>query len=177
MDKRIILNAAQIQLTIERLCFEIFEQYNSFENVVIIGIQPRGSLFARRLLPILEKLYSTKILYGDLDITFHRDDFKTKSTPTNANITTIDFLTENKNVILIDDVLYTGRTIRAALDALMNFGRPQTVELVTLIDRRFNRELPIQADYIGKVVDTVEDLDVAIEWGENTNAFFTNKQS
>jgi pyrimidine operon attenuation protein/uracil phosphoribosyltransferase len=102
---------------------------------------------------------------------------KQKSTPTNANITTIDFLIENKNVILIDDVLYTGRTIRAALDALMNFGRPQTVELVTLIDRRFNRELPIQADYIGKVVDTVEDLDVAIEWGENTNAFFTNKQS
>ncbi len=173
MDKRVILDTPQLLLTVDRLCYEIFENYHSVDSLVLIGIQPRGIFLAGRIRHAIEKLYGKNIAYGTLDITFYRDDFRTKSKPAQANATTIDFLLENKQIIIIDDVLYTGRTIRAALDALMDFGRPKSVELLTLIDRRFNRELPIQADYIGKIVDTVEDVEVQVEWSESPKVFFT----
>lgn len=173
MDKRVILDTPQLLLTVDRLCYEVFENYQNTESLILIGIQPRGIHLAQRIHKSIEKLYNNSIAYGTLDITFYRDDFRTKSKPTQANATSIDFLLEGKQIVMIDDVLYTGRTIRAALDALMDFGRPQSVELLTLIDRRFNRELPIQADYIGKVVDTVEDVEVQVEWSESPQVFFT----
>lgn len=173
MDKRLILDTPQLLHTVDRLCYEIFENYPHTENLVLIGIQPRGIHLAESMRRILETLIGKPVAHGTLDITFYRDDFKTKSKPIQANATSLDFLLENKQIILIDDVLYTGRTIRAALDALMDFGRPKSVELLTLIDRRFNRELPIQADYIGKIVDTVEDVDVQVEWSDTPQVFFT----
>lgn len=173
MDKRLILDTPQLLHTVDRLCYEIFENYPHTENLVLIGIQPRGIHLAESMRRILETLIGKPVAHGTLDITFYRDDFKTKSKPIQANATSIDFILENKQIILIDDVLYTGRTIRAALDALMDFGRPKSVELLTLIDRRFNRELPIQADYIGKIVDTVEDVDVQVEWSDTPQVFFT----
>jgi pyrimidine operon attenuation protein/uracil phosphoribosyltransferase len=173
MDKRVILDTPQLLLTVDRLCYEIFENYHNTESLVLIGIQPRGIHLAERIHKAIENLYQNSIAYGTLDITFYRDDFRTKSKPAQANATSIDFLLEGKQIVIVDDVLYTGRTIRAALDALMDFGRPHSVELLTLIDRRFNRELPIQADYIGKVVDTVEDVEVQVEWSESPQVFFT----
>ena len=107
-----------------------------------------------------------EIVCGNLDITFFRDDFRRREKPLIPSITNIDFSLENKKVILVDDVLYTGRTIRAGLDALLTFGRPSKVELLVLIDRRFRRDLPIQADYVGKMVDSLISERVSVEWEE-----------
>jgi pyrimidine operon attenuation protein/uracil phosphoribosyltransferase len=116
---------------------------------------------------MLEFILGHEIQAGNLDITFHRDDFRRRETPLLPSITNIDFSIENKRIILIDDVLFTGRTIRAGLDALLTFGRPSQVQLLALIDRRFSRDLPIQADYIGKTVDTLTSERVAVEWKES----------
>ena len=115
----------------------------------------------------MQLLFGSNFLFSNLDITFHRDDFRRRETPLLPSITNIDFSIENKRIILIDDVLFTGRTIRAGLDALLTFGRPSQVQLLALIDRRFSRDLPIQADYIGKTVDTLASERVAVEWKES----------
>jgi pyrimidine operon attenuation protein/uracil phosphoribosyltransferase len=114
----------------------------------------------------LEQILGKEVLCGTLDITFYRDDFRRTEKPLIPSVTNIDFVIENKKVVLVDDVLYTGRTIRSGLDALLAFGRPQKVELLTLVDRRFRRDLPIQADYIGKTVDTLVSERVSVEWKE-----------
>ena len=150
---KVILNQAQLELTIKRLVLEIIENYQGFDDFAIIGLQPRGVLFSRMLKQMLDKEIKN-LNYGELDITFYRDDYRRKDTVLLPNKVNIEFDIENKNILLIDDVLYTGRTIRAALDALADFGRPKKVELMTLIDRRYNRELPIEADYVGQTVDT-----------------------
>ncbi len=162
MSDSILLNGKQIQLTIERLSREVIESIN-FQNTVIIGVQPRGVLLAEKIHAKILELTQKEIPFGRLDTTFHRDDFR-RGKSLNAKQTEIDFQMEGKNVLLIDDVLYTGRTIRAALDALLSFGRPQKIELLVLIDRRFNRELPIQPDFVGRVVDTIEAVDVEVQW-------------
>lgn len=107
-----------------------------------------------------------KIEYGKLDITFYRDDFRIRKAPLKANTTEIDFLVEDKKVILVDDVLYTGRTVQAALTALQHYGRPKSVELMTMVDRRFNRHLPIQSDYTGMTIDALDEAYVKVEWVE-----------
>ncbi|HLG03331.1 MAG TPA: bifunctional pyr operon transcriptional regulator/uracil phosphoribosyltransferase PyrR, partial [Bacteroidia bacterium] len=128
-------------------------------------LQPRGVFMARRIRKILQQILSKEnILLGEMDVTFHRDDFRKKDLVPNR--TSIDFIIEDKNVILVDDVLYTGRTIRAGLDAMMAFGRPKDVELLVLIDRRFSRNLPIQAKYIGRTIDTIASEKVKVEWKE-----------
>lgn len=133
------------------------------KDVVFIGIQPRGVQVAGKLMESIQLLSADeKPQYGILDITFYRDDVRDELHV--AGTTDIGFSIEGKKVILIDDVLYTGRTIRAALDALQDFGRPQKVELCVLVDRRFNRELPIQPDYCGKAIDTVTSQKVKVEW-------------
>ena len=162
MSETILLNGNQIQLTIERLSREVIESIH-FSSTVIIGVQPRGVLLAEKIHQKILELTKINIPFGKIDTTFHRDDFRRGKT-LNAKVTDIDFLIEEKNVILIDDVLYTGRTIRAAIDALMSFGRPTKIELLVLIDRRFNRELPIQPDFVGNVVDTIEKVDVEVHW-------------
>lgn len=167
MSDTVLLNGNQIQLTIERLSREVIESIN-FSNTVIIGVQPRGVLLAEKIHQRISSLTGQELPFGKIDTTFHRDDFR-RGKSLNAKTTEIDFHIEEKEVLLIDDVLYTGRTIRAAMDALLSFGRPKKVELLVLIDRRFNRELPIQPDFIGRVVDTIEKVDVEVKWATNTN--------
>lgn len=162
-----ILDHKQLELSLKRLCKQLIENHDDFENTVVIGLQPRGVFFADRIVELLqEMLPASNIQHGNLDATFYRDDFMHRDAPVMAKETTIDFSVENKKVILIDDVLYTGRTIRAALDALTDFGRPAKVELMVLINRRFKRHLPISPDYIGKHVDSITSQKVKVEWGE-----------
>tara|TARA_B100000809_G_scaffold239261_1_gene260669 strand:- start:88 stop:621 length:534 start_codon:yes stop_codon:yes gene_type:complete len=166
MENRIVLNSKHFEITLKRLASELKENHQNFDNTVLIGLQSRGIHVLERLKSIIETDLDTKLQCGQLDITFYRDDFRRRDTPLIPSVTNIDFIIENKNVVLIDDVLFSGRTIRAALDALLAFGRPNRVELLTFIDRRFKRHLPIQADYIGKVVDTLTGERVSVEWRE-----------
>jgi pyrimidine operon attenuation protein / uracil phosphoribosyltransferase len=162
---RILLSGKAFELTIERLCYQLIEDHEDFSEVCFIGIQPRGVLLSDRLMERMSLLFpGFQFSYGKLDITFYRDDFRTRNKPLSASVTNIDFLVENKEVILIDDVLYTGRTIHAALSAIQHFGRPANVKLLTLVDRRFNRELPVQADYVGLTVDALDDAYVKVMW-------------
>ncbi len=177
-----ILAKERFKLTIERLCHELIEKYEDFSETCIIGVQERGVLLADRVIERL-KVLSPKITieYGKLDITFYRDDFRTRTEPLKASSTEIDFLIENKKVILIDDVLYTGRTIQASLAALQDFGRPAQVELLTLVDRRFNRHLPICSDYTGITVDALDEAYVKVEWenldGQDRILLFSAKRN
>ncbi len=164
---RKFLDARNIAIITQRLCYELIENHDDFSNSAIIGLQPRGVHFARKLRDALQKSINKNILYGELDFTFYRDDFRTKELDIEANEVNIDFTIEGKKIILVDDVLYTGRSVRSALDALNDFGRPQHVELLVLIDRRYNREFPIEADYIGKQVDTRADDKVKVSWDED----------
>ena len=166
MEKQVILNSRHFELTIKRLCYELIEQHNDFSNTVLIGLQPRGVNVVTRIKSQLEQILGKEVLCGTLDITFYRDDFRRTEKPLIPSVTNIDFVIENKKVVLVDDVLYTGRTIRSGLDALLAVVRPQKVELLTLVDRRFRRDLPIQADYIGKTVDTLVSERVSVEWKE-----------
>lgn len=160
---KIILDKQQLHLTISRLAHQLLENQLNLDDVVFIGLQPRGVRVSDKLVENIRQLHpAEKIQYGVLDITFYRDDIRDELHV--ANKTDIPFSIEGKKVILIDDVLYTGRTIRAALDAIQDFGRPQKVELCVLVDRRFNRELPIQPDYCGKAIDTVISQKVKVEW-------------
>ncbi|MBP5984514.1 MAG: bifunctional pyr operon transcriptional regulator/uracil phosphoribosyltransferase PyrR [Fluviicola sp.] len=166
MEKQVILDDQQVQLTMNRLAYQLIENHDNFEETVLIGLQPRGIHVLERLKTILEAITKHPITCGQLDITFYRDDFRRREKPLIPSATNIDFSIEGKKVVLIDDVLYTGRTIRSGLDALLAFGRPQCVELLTLVDRRFQRDLPIQADYIGQAVDTLDSERVSVEWKE-----------
>lgn len=166
MDKQVILDAQQFDLTLTRLCHELIEQHSDFSNTVLIGLQPRGIHVVKRLRDKLNDILHVAPVCGSLDITFYRDDFRRREKPIIPSVTNIDFSIENKQVILVDDVLFTGRTIRSGLDALLTFGRPTKVQLLVLIDRRFNRDLPIQADYIGKSVDTLFHEKVKVSWLE-----------
>lgn len=152
---------------IERLAHQLIENHGNFSNSVLIGLQPRGIYLANRLVSYIESITNLNLQYGKLDITFYRDDFNTGKELHIPNQTEIDFSIENKKVVLIDDVLFTGRTIRSALDALVDYGRPEKVELVVLIDRRFSRQLPIQADYTGMVIDSIVTQKVKVNWREN----------
>jgi len=164
---RTILSKDRFRLTIERLCHQLIEEYDNFENTCIIGIQPRGVFFSDRLHARLSDILSLEnIEYGKLDISFYRDDFRVREKPLKTYSTEMDFLTENKRILLVDDVLYTGRTIQAAMSALQHYGRPESVELVALVDRRFNRHLPVQADYVGYTVDALDEAYVKVEWQE-----------
>ena len=170
MERQVILNEKQVDLTLRRLCYQLIETHNDFSNTVLIGFQPRGIYVLDRLKKSLESILNQPVVCGTLDITFYRDDFRRRERPIIPSVTNIDFDIENKNVVLIDDVLYTGRTIRSGLDALLAFGRPKKVELLTLIDRRFQRDLPIQADYVGFTVDTLVSEKVSVEWKETEGA-------
>ncbi|MFT3751039.1 MAG: bifunctional pyr operon transcriptional regulator/uracil phosphoribosyltransferase PyrR [Agriterribacter sp.] len=162
---RTILTKEQLDITIKRLANQVLENIVNTEDIVLIGIQPRGVFLSDRIMDVIRKEFpaeAEKIKYGKLDITFYRDDVRDELHT--ANQTDIAFSIENKTVILVDDVLYKGRTVRAALDALLTFGRPDKVELCVLIDRRFSRELPIQPDYCGKAIDSINSQKVKVEW-------------
>ena len=158
-----ILTQEQLSITIKRLAHQVLENHVDLSDTVLIGLQPRGIFLSDQIVEEIKKETQTdKIQYGKLDITFYRDDIRKELHI--ANRTDITFSIEGKNVVLIDDVLYTGRTIRAALDALLDFGRPEKVELCVLIDRRFSRQLPIQPDYIGKSIDAIVSQKVKVFW-------------
>ena len=168
MSQKVLLSSKEIDIILHRLACQLIENHLDFTNTVLIGLQPRGIFVAERLKKLLLGEYGIKnIQLGRLDITFYRDDFRRGEKILEANKTNIDFLVENKKVVLIDDVLYTGRSIRSALTAIQSFGRPSGVELLTLIDRRFSRHLPIQPDYRGRQVDAINNEKVKVEWKEN----------
>jgi pyrimidine operon attenuation protein / uracil phosphoribosyltransferase len=162
-----ILNAQQFGIVIQRLAHQLIENNADLSNTILIGIQPRGIALSDRIYQYLTtELQKKNLQYGKLDITFYRDDFNTSDGIRTPNATDINFSIEGKTVILIDDVLFTGRTIRSAMDAILDFGRPKKVELMVLIDRRFSRELPIQADYVGKSIDSIISQKVKVLWKE-----------
>lgn len=160
-----LIDSKHLSLIINRLCYQLIENHDLFSNTVILGLQPRGVLFAER---IVEKLKEIKpeanIKYGKVDPTFYRDDFRRNDKTLVASPTEIPFDLENKTVVLIDDVLYTGRTIRAGIEGLMEYGRPKSIELLVLIDRRFSRELPIEPKYIGRSIDSYDNQQVKVMW-------------
>ncbi|WP_425237818.1 bifunctional pyr operon transcriptional regulator/uracil phosphoribosyltransferase PyrR [Ulvibacterium sp.] len=168
MSQKVLLSSKEINIILHRLACQLLENHLDFKDTVLIGLQPRGIFVAQRLKKILQSEYGVKeINLGLLDITFYRDDFRRGDKPLEANTTKIDFLVEDKKVVFIDDVLYTGRSIRAALTAIQSFGRPQEIELLALIDRRFSRHLPIQPNYRGRQVDAINDEKVKVMWEEN----------
>lgn len=167
MNGKVILEKKQFEITLDRLCFELIEKHGDFSNTALIGLQPRGIYLSRRLhARISEILKTNQILYGELDIAFYRDDFRRGNEQIIPSELKMDFSVQDKQIVLIDDVLYTGRSIRSAMDALTDFGRPSKVELLVLIDRRFSRHLPIQPDYVGLPVDSRSNEKVKVEWKE-----------
>lgn len=178
LNDRIILDSTQFDLTIKRLAHQLIENHNNFSNTIIIGLQPRGIFLAERIkaeLNAIDKNYNVPA--GSLDVTFYRDDYRRQDNPLVPNKTEMNFDIEDKDVILVDDVLFTGRTIRSGLDAMLAFGRPKTVELLVLINRRYERHLPIQADYIGKNVHTIVSERAKVSWaatdGEDKVTLYT----
>ena len=165
-QKRLILNSPLLEIMTSRLCQQLIENHQDFANSVVMGLQPRGIYFAERVIAELREKTGQNIPLGYLDATFYRDDFRRRDSPLLPNKTKVPFLIEGKRVILIDDVLASGRMVRAALDAMTAFGRPKMIELMVLIDRRYNRELPIEPDYVGMKVSTLESQRVKVEWKE-----------
>lgn len=167
---RVILDSERLGLVLERLSWQLIENHNDFSEACIIGIQPRGTFLAEKMHRLLKRnTGNASILFGKLDITFYRDDFRERGNLISPSATVMDFLVEGKDVILIDDVLYSGRTVQAALVALQHYGRPRKIELLSLVDRRFNRHIPIRPDYKGVTLDALDEAFVRVEW-ENINS-------
>lgn len=167
MSKREIIDARALNISLNRLCCKLIENHGDFSNSILIGMQPRGVQVLERIVKLLESTYGVEgVRTGVLDITFYRDDFRRRPGHLQPNKTRIDHLVEDQKVVFIDDVLYTGRSIRAAMDAILSFGRPAKMELLTLIDRRFSRDLPIQPDYKGRQVDSIASQRVEVLWEE-----------
>ena len=182
MSSKILLTSKEVDIILHRLACQLIEKHDDFSNTVLIGIQPRGKFLAERIATILQNNYGkSNIALGFLDITFFRDDFRRNDRTLEANKTQIDFLVEDKKVVFIDDVLHTGRSIRAALTAIQSFGRPSEIELLVLIDRRFSRHLPIQPDYRGRQVDAFNDEKVKVHWKDvdatEDEVYLTSSQS
>lgn len=160
-EQKIILSEKDMARTLDRLASEITERRGDSDNLAIIGIQRRGADLAERLKLILDDKLGRKIPLGKLDINLYRDDWTNLTRQPSINCTEIPFAIESASIILVDDVLFSGRTVRAALEAVLDFGRPRRVELLVLVDRG-HRELPIRADYVGKEVVTFEDQHVNV---------------
>jgi len=168
MQKKVLLNTNQIDIIINRLVCQLIENHHDFSNTVLIGLQPRGIYLLEKLLSIFSKNYpDIKITSGNMDYTFFRDDFRRNEKTIKAKPSNIDISIESKKVVLVDDVLFTGRSIRAAMSSIDSYGRPESIELMVLIDRRFKRELPIEANYFGAKIDTIDGDKVSVIWGDN----------
>jgi len=166
MDKRIILDSNLLNITIKRLCYQLVENHGDFKNTVILGLQTKGVFLADKLAKLLESDFSVTVPVGYLDTTFNRDDFRRRTLNIQPSVMHVPFSLEEKNIILVDDVLYTGRSIRAALDTMLAYGRPASVELLVLIDRKYSRELPVEPKYCGKHVNTLVTERVLVELTE-----------
>ena len=169
MPKKVLLDSKKIDIILNRLVCQLVENHKDFNNTVLIGLQPRGTFLIEKILEIFKKKYPTIIINsGILDFTFFRDDFRRSKKTLKASSTQINFSIENKNVVLIDDVLFTGRSIKAAMSSMDSYGRPNSIELLVLIDRRYKREIPIQANYCGAKIDTFKGDKVNVVWDENS---------
>ena len=167
MSQKVLLDEKEVNIILHRLACQLIEKHNDFSNTILVGLQPRGRHLADLLTQVLESDYNIADLQvGYLDITFYRDDFRRSEKVLEASATEMNFVVEGKKVVFIDDVLYTGRSIRAALTAIQSYGRPKNIELLILIDRRFSRHLPIQPDYRGRQVDAIDDEKVIVNWKE-----------
>lgn len=166
---RVILDSKQLEFILHRLAQQLIEVHGDFKDSVLMGVQPRGTVLCDLIHQLIEKKLKKPIYKGYLDISMHRDDIYIQGTNLQVSKTEIPISLDKKNIILIDDVLYTGRTIRAALDNLMDFGRPKDIELLVLIDRRLHRNVPIQAKYIGKAIDSIEEEKVKVWLDKDTN--------
>lgn len=178
MQKRLLFNSKLLNITIARLCEHLIENHGDFSDTVILGMQPKGIYLSERIAKGLKVALGKDIRLGYLDITFHRDDFRRREMPLSPNQTKVPFIIENKNVVLIDDVLFTGRSVRAALDAMTMFGRPSKVELLVLIDRMYSRDIPVEANYIGRKVNTLPSQRVLVELeeqGKKDNIWLMNE--
>ncbi|MDG2108853.1 MAG: bifunctional pyr operon transcriptional regulator/uracil phosphoribosyltransferase PyrR [Flavobacteriaceae bacterium] len=167
MKPKVLLSDKKINIILNRLCYQLIERHGNFSNVILIGLQPRGTLLLDRLIKLLIKSGIAGLKTGKLDTTFFRDDFRRSEIPLSANTTVMDQSVEGKDVVLIDDVLFTGRSIRSALTAIDTYGRPKSIELLVLVDRRFSRHLPIQPDYLGAQIDALQGDKVKVVWSEN----------
>jgi len=169
MPKKVLLDSKKIDIILNRLVCQLVENHKDFDNTVLIGLQPRGAFLIDKILEIFNKEYpKIDIKSGILDFTFFRDDFRRSEKTLSASSTQISFSIENKNVVLIDDVLFTGRSIKAAMSSMDSYGRPSSIELLVLIDRRYKREIPIEANYCGAKIDTFKGDRVNVVWGENS---------
>ncbi len=167
MPNKILLDSKKIEIILSRLVYQLIENHKDFHNTVLLGLQPRGIFLIEKILEIFKRDHpSLKIKSGILDYTFFRDDFRRSEKTLSASSTQIDFSIENKNVVLIDDVLFTGRSIKAAMSSIDSYGRPKSIELLVLIDRRFKREIPIEANYCGAKIDTFKGDRVKVLWGD-----------
>jgi len=177
MEPKVLLSDKKISIILNRLCFQLIEQHGDFSNAVLVGLQPRGTLLLDRLVELLTQSGIKELKTGKLDTTFFRDDFRRSERHHSANATIMNQSVEGKDVVLIDDVLFTGRSIRAALTAIDTYGRPKSVELLVLVDRRFSRHLPIQPDYLGAQIDALQGDKVKVVWseGEIKNTVYLEK--
>jgi|TARA_B100001057_G_scaffold496318_1_gene597489 pyrimidine operon attenuation protein/uracil phosphoribosyltransferase len=149
-----LFDSKRLEITIDRLCQQIIENHKEIENFILIGLQPRGVYFLDRIKAKLEKSLNNEILTGYLDTTFYRDDLKSKNVP-EVRETKIPDSLDGKDVVIVDDVLFTGRTVRSAMEGIINFGRPRKIELLVLIDRNYSREIPIEPTYCGIKLNTI----------------------
>ena len=167
MSNKILLDSKKIEIILSRLVCQLIENHKDFHDTVLLGLQPRGIFLIDKILEIFKRDHpNIEIKSGILDYTFFRDDFRRSEKTLSASSTKIDFSIENKNVVLIDDVLFTGRSIKAAMSSIDSYGRPKSIELLVLIDRRFKREIPIEANYCGAKIDTFKGDRVKVVWGE-----------
>lgn len=177
---RLILSGEKLNLVLRRLCYQIIERHGDFSNSVLVGLQPRGIYLARALADILKSEHGIVTQPASLDISFYRDDFNNRRAQIIPAVTEMPVEIENRKVIIVDDVLFTGRTIRSGMDALVDFGRPALIELLTLVDRRSSRQVPIEPDYSGISVDTRSaDEKVKVQWveqGEDANRVWLVKK-
>ncbi len=179
MTPKVLLSEKRVNIMLNRLCCQLIERHGDFSNTVLVGLQPRGALLLDQLILLLNENGVSSIQKGKLDTTFFRDDFRRSEVPHNAKATEMEVSIEGKNVVLIDDVLFTGRSIRSALTAIDSYGRPESIELLVLVDRRFSRHLPIQPDYLGAQIDALQGDKVKVVWSEGTanNIVYLEKQN
>ena len=167
MPNKILLDSKKIEIILSRLVYQLIENHKDFQDTVLLGLQPRGIFLIDKILEVFKRDHpNIEIKSGILDYTFFRDDFRRSEKTLSASSTKIDFSIENKNIVLIDDVLFTGRSIKAAMSSIDTYGRPKSIELLVLIDRRFKREIPIEANYCGAKIDTFKGDRVKVLWGE-----------
>ena len=166
-EKATILDAKAMRRAIRRVAHEIVEVNKGTESIVVVGIQRRGVSLARAIVDSIREAEGVEVSFGTLDITFYRDDLSTLGPVPKVGKTDLSFDVNDKHIVLVDDVLFTGRTIRAAMDALLAHGRPSTIELAVLVDRRFRRELPIEPKYVGRSVDSLDSQRVKVIWAQH----------